>query len=150
MVLITKNLLLDFAISHPACSTYTDATIRDRNSAIRRSRDTKNSKYKEAAEASDIQFMPMAFESYGALSTEVIKILNILCEKRSRITNSNKSMLLQYWYKRISCTLQKGNSNQIHNRILDITHQSTAHLNDECFDRFIDHEENNIDTAVNQ
>ena len=142
-----KNLLLDFTITHPACSTYASHTVRNQNYAIQRARESKNRKYGEVAEANDIEFMPMVFECYGALSSQVIGILHTLCEKRSKMTNSNKSILLQYWYKRISCTLQKGNSRQIQNRILDIT-QSTANINDECFDRLIDQEAENIDTIV--
>ena len=35
----------------------------------------------------------------------------------------------------------------IQNRVLDIT-QSTANINDECFDRLIDQKAGNIDTIV--
>ena len=141
-----RNLILDFSITHPACPTYCTATVNNPNSAIQRVNDTKNNKYKERAEANDIEFMPMALECYGALSPEFVKVLKFLCEKRANLTNSNKTTILQYWYKRISCTLQKRNCRSIANRILDIT-QNNAHLNDECFDHLIDHEHDNIDSA---
>ena len=81
-----RNLLLDFTITNPACQTYSVSTIQDKNSSIKRARNTKNEKYRAAAEANDIQFMPMAIECYGALSIEVIGILHLLCERRSRMT----------------------------------------------------------------
>ena len=54
---------------------------------------------------------------------------------------------MQYWYKRLSCTLQKGNARAISARILDIT-QSAASQYDECFDEMNDNEYNNIDTIT--
>ena len=92
--------------------------------------------------------MPMALECYGALSTELIHIIRLLSEKRADIANSNKSVVAQYWYKRISCTLHKGNSKAIHRRILDIAQTNHTGGRDECYDEIIDQEFANIDTAM--
>jgi hypothetical protein len=82
--------------------------------------------YKEAAETQDKKyFMPMALECYGALSKDFLFVINKLCEKRAKlITDTNSSVVMNYWYRRISCTLHKGNSRAISKRILDITQAS--------------------------
>ena len=143
-----KNLLLDFTITNPACQTYMDATRADPSSSIRRANKTKNDKYKERAAANDIDFMPMALECYGALSKEFVEVLNMLCEKRAKCTGSDKSVVMQYWYKRISCTLHKGNSRAIIKRIMEITHANADDGRDECYDAMIDHEYGNNDTVT--
>ncbi len=106
-------------------------------------------KYAESAAASDIDFMPMALECYGALSQELIHIIRLLSEKRADLANSNKSVVAQYWYKRISCTLQKGNSRAFYKKLLDIA-QVVNHADgyDECYDPIIDQEYANNDTSM--
>ena len=89
----------------------------------------------------------MALECYGALSREFIQVINMLCEKRAKSIGSNKSVVMQYWFKRISCTLQKGNSRAIIKRVMEIT-KDNADGPDECYDPYIDHEYGNIDTAT--
>ena len=106
----------------------------------------KNNKYKERAEANDIDFMPMALECYGALSKEFVNVMQMLCQKRSEITGCNKSVLMQYWYRRISCTVHKGNSRAISKRCMEIT-QEDAGASNECYDCAIDHEFGNTDTV---
>lgn len=140
------NLLLDFTFTHPASKSSRAATINDPSSSIRRANMRKNNKYKERAEANDIDFMPMALECYGALSKEFVNVMQMLCQKRSEITGCNKSVLMQYWYRRISCTVHKGNSRAISKRCMEIT-QEDAGASDECYDCAIDHEFGNTDTV---
>jgi hypothetical protein len=143
-----KNLLLDFTITHPICPTYLRETRRDPSSSLRRASMIKNTKYMESAVANDITFMPMALECHGALSKEFTHVIRMLCEKRAEIANGNKSVITQYWYKRLSCTLHKGNSRAICKRILDITQSTTTGGRDECYDPIIDQEFVNNDTAI--
>ena len=142
------NMVGDFTITHPTADSYVPATRRNPDSSIKRANDTKNSKYKDAAAALDITFMPLALECFGAFSSEFLSVINMLCEKRALIVGSSKSNIAQYWYRRLSCTLHKGNSRAVSKRILDIA-QSTATLYDECFDDLNDNEYNNIDTTTN-
>ena len=92
--------------------------------------------------------MPMALECYGALSEELVHLIRLLSEKRANLANSNKSVVAQYWYKRISCTLQKGNSRAFSKKLLDIAQVNHACGNDECYDPIIDHEYANNDTGI--
>lgn len=141
-----KNLLLDFTIRNPASASLLDATRGNPNTAIKRAEKEKNDKYKERAAANDIEFMPMALECYGALSKNFVKVLNMLCEKKAQMNKGNKSAIMNYWYKRISCTLHKGNSSAIARRMMDIT-KEVASCRDECFDVMVVQEYGNNDTA---
>ena len=143
-----KNVIIDFTITYPCSSSKLRATRANPSSSIREATRRKNEKYAESAAASDIDFMPMALECYGALSVELIHIIRLLSEKRADIANSNKSVVAQYWYKRISCTLQKGNSRAFHKKLLDIAQVNHADGYDECYDPIIDQEYANNDTSM--
>ena len=92
--------------------------------------------------------MPLALECYGAFSKDFLSLIHTLCEKRATIAGTSKNNITQYWFRRLSCTLQKGNARAISKRILEIT-QATATLHDECFDDLNDEEYNNMDTTTN-
>ena len=68
---------------------------------------------------------------------------------RSSIKSAeDRKMKKYYWYRRISCTIQRGNSIAISKRIIDIV-QTTTPLQDEYYsDNIIDLEHNNIDTML--
>ena len=69
----------------------------------------KNDKYKEKCERQGACFLPLAFESFGLASKEVIDIIiSKLVSKASEIGNVPYPLLLSYWKKRISTTLQIG------------------------------------------
>jgi len=141
-----RNLLLDITIKNPAAESLIDHTIRDQDSAIRTANKQKNDKYQERALANDIQFMPMALECYGALSKEFVSVMHMLCEKRADIVGRDKSGIMNYWYKRISCTLHKGNAKAIAKRILEVNRE-VAGCRDESNDPMVDVEYDNNDTA---
>ncbi len=141
-------MLLDVTICNPICESYLSHTRNDPHSAIRRAVNTKNNKYFQRAEACDINFMPMALECYGALSNEFVKVIQMLCQKRAELVGSDHSVVTQYWYKRISCTLHKGNVRAICKRVLDITQSTSSGGRDECYDPVIDREFANNDTAT--
>ena len=101
-----KNVLGDFTITCPTASSYVEATRRDPESSIKRANDKKNTKYKDAAEALDIKFMPLALECYGAFSKDFLSLIHTLCEKRATIAGTSKNNITQYWFRRLSCTLQ--------------------------------------------
>jgi hypothetical protein len=143
-----KNLIVDFTITYPCSKSKLAATRNNPSSSIKDATKRKNEKYKESAAACDTDFMPMALECYGALSVELIHIIRLLSEKRADLANSNKSVVAQYWYKRISCTLQKGNSRAIAKKLLDIAQVNHADGNDECYDPIIDQEYANNDTSM--
>jgi hypothetical protein len=138
---------VSLTITNPACQTYMDATRADPSSSIRRANKTKNDKY----------FMPMALECNGALSKEFVDVLNKLCEKRAKCTGSDKSVVMQYWYKRISCTISCAHCTKVTAELspreswrllMQLMQMHADDGRDACYDAMIDHEYGNNDTVT--
>ena len=58
--------------------------------------------------------------------------------------------MLNYWFRRISCTIQRGNCSAISKRILDIAQTTSLQQDDYFRDDIIDLEHNNNDTMLNR
>ena len=65
-------------------------------------------KYKQKCENLGHCFLPLAFESYGLASKDVVEVISSLTEKASDLLCIPYALLLSYWKKRISTTLQVG------------------------------------------
>ena len=57
--------------------------------------------------------MPLAFESYGLASKDVVVIIGSLAGKAADLLCIPYALLLSYWKKRISTTLQVGTARYI-------------------------------------
>jgi hypothetical protein len=68
----------------------------------------KNDKYKERCERQGVCFLPLAFESFGLASKEVVNIISSLAQKASELNSLPFEFVLSYWKKRISTSLQVG------------------------------------------
>ena len=143
-------LLLDVTITHPACPSAAAATKRDPTSSIRKAESRKNSIYLELAATNDISFTPMALECYGALSKDFDKLVRKLCHIRAEALEIDEEAVLNYWFRRISCTIQRGNCSAISKRILDIAQTTSLQQDDYFRDDIIDLEHNNNDTMLNR
>ena len=140
-----RALLIDVTITHPACPSVCAATIANAKASIQRAETRKNNKYLALAANNDITFTPMALECYGAFSDDFIRIVNRLCLARAEILEIDETIVQQYWYRRLSCTIQRGNSRALSRRCLDIT-QSISLQHDAYYDDAIDLEYSNVDT----
>jgi len=138
-------LLVDVTITHPACPSVVYATRRNAKASIQKAEARKNGIYLELAANNDITFTPMALECYGAFSDKFIRIVNLLCQTRAEILEIDEKIVQKYWYRRLSCTIQRGNSRAISRKCLDIT-QSLTHQHDAYHDDDIDLEYINVDT----
>ena len=68
----------------------------------------KNDKYKERCERQGSCFLPLAFESFGLASKEVVNVISSLAQKASELSSLPFEFVLSYWKKRISTSLQVG------------------------------------------
>ena len=108
-----RDLYLDITVSHPTCQSYVNRAGKERGHTIKKKVKEKNDKYKEKCERQGICFMPLAFESFGLASIEVVNLINSLAEKSSELNGIPFELILSYWKKRISTTLQVGTANFI-------------------------------------
>jgi hypothetical protein len=109
-------MLADLTGTHPACDSSCTATRRDPKSSIIRAEKRKNNIYLDLAATHDITFTPLAFECYGAFSEKFEKLIRKLCRMRAEILDIEETSVLNYWFRRISCTLQRSNKQQSHIR----------------------------------
>ena len=80
----------------------------------------KTDKYEERCREIDHYFMPMAIEIYGATSKKVESFIDKVVEKAAEINAIPHAILLSYWRKRISTTLQYYNARLINQAYLQL------------------------------
>ena len=101
-----RDLLLDITVSHPTCSSYVGRACKERGHTIRKKRKEKNNKYLKKCEDQGACFSPLPFESFGLAGKEVLDLVSSLVKKASESLNIDFALLLSYWKKRMSTTLQ--------------------------------------------
>ncbi len=105
-----RNLLLDITVGHPTCPSYVSRASVVRHHTLNKLHRDKNTKYLDRCTEINSSFMPLAFESFGAVSDDVVKLMANLVSKAAELTKIPYSVLLSYWRKRISTTLQVQNA----------------------------------------
>ena len=105
-----NDLLLDFTIGHPTCATYVMRAADTPHYTLNLLHNNKNRKYLNRCTEIGASFMPMAFESFGAVSEDVMTVMSQLVCYAAENTSIPYSVLLSYWKKRISTTLQVQNA----------------------------------------
>ena len=86
--------------------------------AIKDKEKLKNVKYSQRCQMIDSEFMPMAFEIYGACSEKFEDFLKKMVKAASDANHVPYSVLLNYWRKRFSVTLQTFNARLITQALL--------------------------------
>ena len=108
-----KPLYLDVTIADPTSITYLNrGSSREEHVAIKDKEKLKNDRYSIRCQI-DSDFMPMAFEIYGACSGKFEDFLKKMVKAASDANNVPYSVLLNHWRKRFSVTLQTFNARLI-------------------------------------
>ena len=68
--------------------------------------------------------MPLAFESFGLVGKDVVSLISSLAEKVSELRSLPYVLLLSYWKKRLSTTLQIGTAKFIMDASASFRHPS--------------------------
>ena len=97
---------MDITVSYPTCSSYVGRACKERGHTIKKKRMEKNNKYLKKCEDQGACFSPLPFESFGLAGREVLDLVSSLVKKASESLNIDFALLLSYWKKRISTTLQ--------------------------------------------
>ena len=101
-----RDLLLDITVSHPTCNSYVGRACKERGHTIKKRRQEKNNKYLKKCEDQGACFSPLALESFGLAAKEMLDLISNLVKKASELLHIDFALLLSYWKKRISTTLQ--------------------------------------------
>jgi hypothetical protein len=85
----------------------------------------KTDKYKNRCERQHMSFIPAIFEVQGRFGEKILDFLNNLFKKKSSDSGIAFSFLQNYWFRRISVTLQKGVARAIITRARNLLTDST-------------------------
>ena len=118
-----KNLLVDVTIGLPTAKSYVKKAAKEKLYLIGKLNEFKNDKYKQKCIEADMNFMPMAFEVFGAWSKETMSLFKFLIQQAADISGIPPSILHNYWAGRISTSLMKYNSLYIINKCSSILKQ---------------------------
>ncbi len=97
-------------VGHPLLATYLKKACREKGYTLKILEEKKDRKYGVSCAEVGADFQGFAFESYGAASDKVFKMIHDLCLHASRISGIDYSRLTTYWKKRLSTTMQKENA----------------------------------------
>ena len=92
-------------MSHPTCNSYVGRGFKERGHTIKKKRQEKNNKYLKKCEDQGL-FLPLALESFGLAAKEMLDLISNLVKNESELLHIDFALLLSYWKKRISTTLQ--------------------------------------------
>ena len=101
-----KPVYIDITISNPTSSSYIAKSANLSHYTIGEREEEKNKKYSDRCRAINSEFMPLAFEIYGARSKIFDDFLRSVVKTASKGNSIPYSILLSYWRRRISTTLQ--------------------------------------------
>ena len=107
-----KPLHIDVTIANPTGPSYlhNGNSSQIKHFAIKDKEKLKNDKYLRRCQDINTEFMPLAFEIYGSASVSVNKLIQDLASTAAERTYTPYHVLLFYWRKRISFTLQYYNA----------------------------------------
>ena len=107
-----SKLVLDISMAHPipilALNTSLSkpqALVKDR-AAIKRHRD-KCRKYTEIANANNLEFLPLIFETTGRMHPDTSNFFNVTVNKMANTMDIPPANLHLFWSARIACCIQK-------------------------------------------
>jgi hypothetical protein len=115
---------MDISVTHPCSSSYVAAAATQPGSAAKARAAVKEAKYGAAAESVGISFMPIIFETYGRPNADFHKWMVDVCKKKDKenkiVRNKEDSgkifMFGNWWFQRLSVSLQVGNARVIQDR----------------------------------
>ena len=86
-----------------------NGSTQNKHYALKHLEALKITKFEHRCNAFDSDFVPLAFETYGGTSERFEKLIERISSKAAEFNNIPYPILLNYWKKRISTTLQIGN-----------------------------------------
>ena len=105
-----SNLVVDITIANATSPHYLPNSSITEKFALNFLEKGKYRKYSEHYRQEGIDFMPLALESHGAVSDTFLKFFKKLANAAAEVNEIPYCIMVNYWQKRMSTTLQKYNS----------------------------------------
>ena len=121
------NLYTDLSVGHPCSRSHVNQACRHPGHTLMKINTKKNQKYGESCIAIGARFLPLAFETFGRTSDEVMNLLRNLVGMGSEAKQIPFSRLLSHWKRRLATTLQRENALFVLNTSANILYASNRY-----------------------
>ena len=108
-----ERLLCDVSGGTATCTSYAGQAAGTAGHVIRVIEGKKKDKYCVKCSRVGAAFMPFVFETHGRVSEVAISFMKTLVTRAAASSHIPYSMLLSYWMKRLSTTIQAGNADYL-------------------------------------
>ena len=109
--------MLDIRITNPVTAEVERGTYVEEGQGARESEAEKIRKFKIPCESANIEFIPMVLESFGRWGSCLTKFFNQAISAAADNKKIDISFVKNYWERRISMSLQKGEADAVNARI---------------------------------
>lgn len=113
----SKPILLDISITHPCTKSIVDKAAKERLAAADTAYKDKIKKYitdvNDEISKGNLDFLPIIFESFGAVHPISLELISKLIKKASVNTGIPFHILKCYWLRRFAVTLQTGQATML-------------------------------------
>lgn len=110
-----RNLILDISVAHPIAA-FNINFKKKRNAAMTRERE-KIGKYSRQASDNNLDFLPLAFETFGSWGPIMRRFFEDIIAEAARHRHELKGPIAEYWMQRISAALHFGCANLLISRM---------------------------------
>jgi hypothetical protein len=107
------NHVIDVQITHPCNKSYVESCAKGVLIAAKRSECAKTKKYSDLCNQNRLGFIPCIAESYGSLNEKFVNLIKFCASRQHERTKIPKSILTNFWFRKISITLQQANAQMI-------------------------------------
>lgn len=114
-----KNLVTDVQITHPETSSQADSASAGKGVAARLAEQAKTRFYRDKTAVANLSFTPLVLETYGRWGDQLKDFVDKLVNKIYRLEDGRvpHHAIADYYRKRISASLQKGNARLLLQRV---------------------------------
>ena len=104
------DLIIDLTVANPCSAAYLAHSSYIEKYALGLLEERKFTKYAEDYREIGVDFIPLAFEMFGATSDLFINFFKRLARLAADVNDIHYSVMHSYWQKRLSTTMQKYNA----------------------------------------
>lgn len=123
-----RHMHIDVTVGNPTASSYIARASKTEHYVIQQKEKLKNKKFLARCNEHRTDFMPLAFEIYGAISEKGDSLIRNLATRAAQLHHLPTSVLIAYWRKRISTTLQVYNARLINDAFIRANNQGGGNL----------------------
>ena len=120
----TRDVLGDVNITHPCNLSSIGDSSRKALAAAKKGASNKNYKYVDLCQKAGFDFVPLIFETFGAIHQDAFDVIVELATKHSMFSRIPKGVCIQYWFARFSVALQVHNARMFISKVARINNRN--------------------------